>query len=141
VAEHVLKVWPEPFAALAEGRKTFEWRRDDRGFAVDDRLELREFDPARGQETGRALEAGVSYVLRGAFGVPEGYAVLSLVGVRPRRDQLAQDRALVDRLCGIGGGLTEWEVMFVDSLSKWIGAGRPLTEKQRERALQIDERA
>jgi hypothetical protein len=140
VAEHVLKVWPEPFAALAEGRKTFEWRRDDRGFAVDDRLELREFDPARGQETGRALEAGVSYVLRGAFGVPPGFAVLSLVGVRPKRDQLAEDRKLVERLCAIGDGLSEWEVMFIDSLAKWLAAGRVRTAKQRERALQIDER-
>lgn len=137
MAEHLLKTWPEPFEALASGRKLFEFRRDDRGFAVDDRLVLVEWDPATGKETGRALEAGVSYVLRGAFGVPDGFAVLSLVGVRPKRDRLAEDQALVARLAAIEDGLTEWEVRFVESLSRWVEMGT-LTPAQRARALDID---
>jgi len=40
--EHVLKTDPEVFEALVSGRKTYELRRDDRGFAVGDRLTLRE---------------------------------------------------------------------------------------------------
>src|SRR5690348_13292378 len=41
---HVLKVWPDFYAAIASGRKTFEIRKDDRDFAEGDRLLLREWD-------------------------------------------------------------------------------------------------
>jgi hypothetical protein len=116
VSVHRLKVHPEPFAAAKAGRKRFEFRRDDRSppFAVDDVLELAEWDPEREAFTGEELEAGVSYVLRDAFGVPPGYAVLSLAGA-------------------------EWEVRFVESVRKHVDAGRELTEAQRLRAEQVDE--
>lgn len=42
---HVLKCWPEFFDAIADGRKTFELRRDDREYAVGDVLELRWWNP------------------------------------------------------------------------------------------------
>lgn len=42
---HELKTWPEPFAAMVDGRKAFEIRRDDRNFAVGDALLLREYEP------------------------------------------------------------------------------------------------
>lgn len=42
---HILKCWTEQFAEVRSGRKTFEFRRDDRGFAVGDVLDLRDFDP------------------------------------------------------------------------------------------------
>lgn len=87
---HILKTWPEPFAAMADGRKKFEYRRDDRGFAVGDILELWEWDPApfcRFQNdppvglTDRHLVFNVTYILRG-FGVPDGFVVMGL-GVAP----------------------------------------------------------
>ena len=37
---HVLKTDSEPFQAVLEGRKQYEIRLDDRGFAVDDVLIL-----------------------------------------------------------------------------------------------------
>lgn len=86
---HELKTWPHPFQAVLDGRKPFEWRRDDRGFGVGDTLVLSEWDPAwrspvgEGQRvgyTGRKVEVEVTYILRGAFGVPEGYVVM---GIRP----------------------------------------------------------
>lgn len=62
---HRLKTWPGPFAALLEGTKTFELRRDDRGYAVGDVLDLIEWDPAAcggiGMETGRGLRRVVTY--------------------------------------------------------------------------------
>jgi hypothetical protein len=103
---HELKTWPEPFAALAAGLKTFEFRRDDRGFAVDDVLVLREWAPHRewlaggtpyppefapdlgpgksgkpvpGEYTGNFLRRRVTYLARGpAWGIPAGFVVMSL---------------------------------------------------------------
>jgi len=42
---HFLKTWPPYFQAIASGSKTFELRRNDRGYAVGDILVLREFEP------------------------------------------------------------------------------------------------
>jgi len=82
---HELKCWPGPFQATVESQKRFEWRRDDRGFEPDDELLLREWVP-EGNEwapTGRATGAWclvrVLYVLRGRFGVPDGYCVMSIL--------------------------------------------------------------
>lgn len=43
---HELKCWPEEFKAVSDGRKEFEMRRDDRGFAEGDIVILREFREA-----------------------------------------------------------------------------------------------
>lgn len=40
--EHKLKTDPEVFRATINGSKTYELRKDDRGFAVGDTLTLRE---------------------------------------------------------------------------------------------------
>lgn len=45
---HELKIWPAFFAAVAEGTKTFEFRKDDRKFGVGDILILREWNPFAG---------------------------------------------------------------------------------------------
>ena len=42
--EHRLKIMPEFFRAVTDGRKTFELRKDDRGFSVGDHLVLAEWD-------------------------------------------------------------------------------------------------
>lgn len=76
---HELKTWPEHFSAIVEGRKRFELRRDDRGFAEGDRLLLREWAPEPDRYTGRQVTVDVTYILRGpAFGLPENLAVLSI---------------------------------------------------------------
>lgn len=81
---HRLKTWPEPFSAVLSGRKTFEWRKDDRDFNEGDWLILEEWFPNRNEEsgryTGRTVTRRIGYVLRGSgFGVPAGWAVLSLL--------------------------------------------------------------
>ncbi len=69
MTEHELKTWPEYFAAVWDGRKTFELRRDDgRGFAVGDVLWLREWRPTDQEYTDRHVRARVTYVLRGTAG-------------------------------------------------------------------------
>jgi len=85
--EHDLKTWPREFAAVAGCAKRFEYRKDDRGFEVEDVLILHEWDPAAGAQfgtggeyTGRVLRAHVTYILHGPdFGVPTGYVVMSIL--------------------------------------------------------------
>ena len=80
VRRHTLKTWPEFFAAVACGAKTFELRKDDRAFANHDVLDLREWDPSAQRYTGRTLEAEITYVLRDAenFGLRSGFVVLGI---------------------------------------------------------------
>jgi hypothetical protein len=87
--EHELKCWPAAFQAMKRGEKTFEWRRDDRGFNVGDTLWLREYDPQAGEGgrySGDQLRVVVTYVLRDKFDLPPGYCVL---GVRTPTDAVA----------------------------------------------------
>lgn len=82
--EHELKCWPEFYKALVGGSKTFELRRDDRGFRVGDVLRIREWrrirvvdGKAEGEYTGREFRRTVSYVLSG-FGLEPGYVCMGL---------------------------------------------------------------
>ncbi len=81
---HDLKCHPAPFEAMALGHKTFEFRKDDRGFKEGHLLRLREFVPEmdsgfENHYTGRELLVRVTYLLRGpAFGVPDGFVVMSV---------------------------------------------------------------
>ena len=79
MATHELKTWPEFYLALEKGRKTFEVRKDDRGFMVGDLLVLKEWDPRRELYTGREMHKEVSYRMPGGqFGIQPGYVVLGL---------------------------------------------------------------
>ena len=63
---HVLKVWPEFFEMLHQG-KNFEIRKNDRDYQVGDRLTLKEWKPAvlsGGEFTGKQVEANVISVVR-----------------------------------------------------------------------------
>lgn len=42
--EHGLKILPEYFQAVSDGRKTFEFHRGDRGFREGDSIPLSEWD-------------------------------------------------------------------------------------------------
>jgi hypothetical protein len=79
---HILKTWPEPFMAVRSGLKTWELRKDDRGFEVGDTLTLTEFDPATGDCSGEVETRAVTWLLRGGqFGLPVGYVVMSMADV------------------------------------------------------------
>jgi hypothetical protein len=79
MATHELKSWPDQFQAMWNGRKRAEFRRDDRGYAVGDLLDLREWDPVRDRYTGFRLTARVTHLVRGpGFEVPRGFVVLSI---------------------------------------------------------------
>lgn len=83
--EHELKTWQSYFHALADGTKTFELRRDDRGFQVGDTLRLRETEYGSGRYTGREERRVITYILRREedLGLIDGFAILSLGNVVP----------------------------------------------------------
>lgn len=81
--EHKLKILPQYFKAVQEGTKTFELRKNDRGFKVGDILILREWikrDLQRESNfTGNEIKKEISYVLEGGkYGLEEGYCILGL---------------------------------------------------------------
>ncbi len=91
---HHLKTHPAAFAAVLDGRKAWEFRRNDRDFQVGDVLELEFYDPAPDDfvvsrsaghqyiENGPDLvhiTAHVTYILHGGqFGIPVGFCVMSI---------------------------------------------------------------
>jgi hypothetical protein len=77
--KHELKSWPDFYAHVITGEKTFEIRQDDRGYRAGDQLWLREWNPTREDYTGRACVVDVPYLLAGAWpGLGEGYVVMSI---------------------------------------------------------------
>lgn len=78
---HKLKVWLKYYTEISNGNKTFEIRKNDRDFKVDDFLYLQPFDNDKQEEVkiGRAL-AKITYILEDAreFGLVDGYVILGL---------------------------------------------------------------
>ena len=55
---HELKIWPQYYARVKDGSKTFEIRKNDRGFQSGDTVELREFDPKAANPTDDSTPKG-----------------------------------------------------------------------------------
>lgn len=88
VYTHVLKTIEPYFSQVARGEKTFEVRKDDRpeGFEAGDYVQLvREPPDPEAAVASASLAFRISSVLRGpAFGIADGYCVLSLSSDPPR---------------------------------------------------------
>ena len=100
MAEHIIKCAPAYFDAIERGDKTFEVRRDDRGYQKGDTLILQRtkqdspwevewdsfFDPPLGERrrARKELRCTVAWVLTGGqFGIEGGYVVMSIKDVAP----------------------------------------------------------
>jgi len=59
---HSLKSWPRFFEAIVRGERVHELRRNDRGFAVGDLCELREYDPANNRFSGHVITVEVTSI-------------------------------------------------------------------------------
>lgn len=78
-AIHELKTWPEFYGHVAIGSKRVEVRRNDRDFAVDDVLHLREYSPSSGLYSGAECYRRVTHIVQGGqFGLAEGFVALSI---------------------------------------------------------------
>ena len=82
---HELKIWPIYFEAVLSGRKTFEYRFNDRNYQEGDMLILREYSngspyyslgETRQGYTGRMIACYIGFVL--GLGNPPGMCILSL---------------------------------------------------------------
>lgn len=75
---HELKILPQYFEEVSSGSKTFELRKDDRGFEVGSVILLWEFDGK--VYTGRLIAVKITYILRNApdYGLMDGYAILGI---------------------------------------------------------------
>lgn len=85
--EHELKILPQYFAAVKSGEKTFELRKNDRGYEVGDTLLLKKFvlreEPKKSYYTGDKIIKEISYILEGGqYGLEEGCCVLGLKDIR-----------------------------------------------------------
>lgn len=83
---HDLKCEPMSFERLLDGTKTFEIRRDDRGYQLGDVLRLREWNPGmvvhqlHDGYTGRVEMREVGFVFRQGYGVDLGeFVVMALL--------------------------------------------------------------
>jgi hypothetical protein len=80
---HVLKCWPAPFAAIANGSKRHEVRVNDRYFAEGERVILREYNPTTGTYSGKELNAIIGHVSPGgSWGLPPTLCAFTLLEVR-----------------------------------------------------------
>ena len=77
IMKHKLKILPEYFKAVKEGRKKFEVRFNDRDYQVDDILILEELDPFGETTTGNVIFVKVIYILKD-FGLQAGYCILGI---------------------------------------------------------------
>ena len=77
VTIHNLKTWPEYFALMVSGAKKFELRVNDRDFEVGDVLRLEEWHPDTSEYSGRSMLVRVTYLIQGAFGLPDNVCVMS----------------------------------------------------------------
>jgi hypothetical protein len=74
---HELKSIPEYFKAVLDGFKTFEVRKNDRGFKVGDELLLKEWYEEKGY-SGREIVCVVQYILDTTEYCKEGYVVMAI---------------------------------------------------------------
>ena len=80
---HAVKTEPEYFSDVIEGWKTFEVRKNDRGYLAGDYLALNEYEPKAGVPdqncyTGKSALFIIRYVLDDPAYCKKGYVVLGL---------------------------------------------------------------
>jgi hypothetical protein len=75
---HTLKILPEYFKEVLSGNKTFELRKDDRDYKVEDLLRLKEWDGS--SFTGNNVVTEVTYILKDCsrYGLKKGFVIIGM---------------------------------------------------------------
>lgn len=107
---HHLKTWPDYFAAVRRGSKTFEVRTNDRDFQVGDLLVLQEYDPQHGVFSGEEECRVITYITD--WGQTAGQVVL---GITPETS-----RQLETELAQAKQELTAEKQAYAGALEHWL---------------------
>lgn len=73
---HQVRLAKTYFDDVAAGIKSFELRKNDRGYKVGDILEMMEF--SEGRNTGRLIRAEATYILEDYTGIEDGYCIMAI---------------------------------------------------------------
>ena len=73
---HQVRMASSYYDDVMTGKKTFELRKNDRGYNVGHILELMEFQ--EGRNTGRTIRAEIVYMLEDYTGLEDGYCILGI---------------------------------------------------------------
>lgn len=73
---HEVKLAAMYYEDVKSGKKTFELRKNDRGYKEGDKLHMLEFKD--GRHTGRTITADIVYMLEEYTGLTEGYCILGI---------------------------------------------------------------
>ena len=76
---HQIRIGASYFEDVRSGKKSFELRKNDRGYREGDILEMMEFSD--GKNTGRMVRVLVTYLIEGHTGLEEGYCIMAIVPV------------------------------------------------------------
>ena len=75
---HHLKTVNPYFCDIWRDIKTFEIRKNDRGFQVGDFLKLEEYDPITETKSGRSITVKVHYILTNDTYLQSGYVCMAI---------------------------------------------------------------
>lgn len=77
--DHTLKTWPDVFKEIQAGRKLHEFRKNDRGFELGDKVLFREFEPVGEVYSGAVVLIEISSISYGPeWGIPDGFCAFSI---------------------------------------------------------------
>ena len=74
--QHELKIVASDYEDVISGKKSFELRKNDRGYKQGDSLKMLEFKDCK--HTGRTIDADIIYMLEDYTGLTEGYCILGI---------------------------------------------------------------
>ena len=76
---HELKILPKYYTEVVIGNKTYELRKDDRDYKVNDLIVLKEY--SNGSYTGNEFNVTIKHILRNCpdYGLKDGYVIISLL--------------------------------------------------------------
>lgn len=83
---HKLKTWPVFFEPVWLGEKTFELRKNDRGFKVGDTLLLQEYSLSEEKYLSREISATVTYIINVFDKLPKDLCIMSIRVDKKLRD-------------------------------------------------------
>lgn len=122
---HQIRLGATFFDDVCSGKKSFELRKNDRGYKQGDILEMLEF--ADGKNTGRMVRVLVTYLLEDYTGLEDGYCIMATTLLNESGEPL--DRADLKQICANieanGDGYVEGgdEYIMIDKAVEMVKSG------------------